>query len=185
MKPMTRFADATADAVGRQFDIDTERRKRIRRARARRQRAIAMLRHRHSGARHDKGGAGGNIIGAGRVASCTDDVDRASRGLHAQHLVAHCRDRAGEFIHGFATHPQSHQQRAHLRGRRFARHHAIEAARGFIAAERRAGRCFGDERLEFVGHGCLNAPRGGGRAQHRRSAGRSRHSMPRPARGNF
>ena len=55
-----------------------------------------------------------------------------------------------------------HQQRAHLRGRRFARHHAVEGGGRFLAREARAGRDLGDERFEIVGHGGLNPPRAAG-----------------------
>ncbi len=47
---------------------------------------------------------------------------------------------------------------AHLRGRRFARHHAVEGAGCFRAGEARAGRDLGDERFEIVGHGLSPQP---------------------------
>ena len=70
-----------------------------------------------------------------------------------QHLGAHGRDRAGDFIDGFAAHAQRHQQAAHLRRRCFARHHAVEGGGGLLAREACAGRDLGDERFEIVGHG--------------------------------
>ena len=72
--------------------------------------------------------------------------------LDAQHLGAHGGDRAGDLVDGLAAHPQRHQEAAHLRRRRFARHHAVEGVRGFVAREHGAGRDLGDERLELVGH---------------------------------
>ena len=68
--------------------------------------------------------------------------------VDAQHLRAHRGDGAGDLVDGLAAHAQRHQERAHLRGRRFAGHHLLEGAGRFVAAERRAGRDFADERLE-------------------------------------
>ena len=99
------------------------------------------------------------------------------RRLHAQHLGAHGGDRAGDLVDGFAAHAQRHQQAAHLRGRRFARHHAVEGAGGFLAREACAGRDLGDERFEIVGHGGAS---GCSRAR-RRTCARNRALRPRLA----
>ena len=69
-----------------------------------------------------------------------------------------------------------HQQAAHLRGRRFARHHAVEGGGCLLAREARPGRDLGDERLEIVGHG-VSSP---ARASVSRAAGwRPRCGIPR------
>ncbi len=137
----------------------------------RRQRAIAVLGDRHAGAGDDERGAGRDVERAGGVAAGADHVDRVGRRFHAQHLGAHGGDRAGDLVDGFAAHAQRHQQRAHLRGRRFARHHAVEGAGCFRAREARAGRDLGDERFEIVGHGREpSTGRVGGRLARRRYA---------------
>ena len=130
-------------------------------ARFRRQRAVAVLGDRHAGARDDESGASRDIERAGGVAAGADHVDGVRRRLHAEHLGAHGGDRAGDLVDGFPAHAQAHQQRAHLRGRRFARHHAVEGAGRFRAGEARAGRDLGDERFEIVGHGLEPQPTAG------------------------
>ncbi len=45
------------------------------------------------------------------------------------------------------------KERAHLRRRRFARHHLLEGGGRFVATERGAGRDLADERPKFHGHG--------------------------------
>ena len=176
-----------ADRVRRQLDLDAERGEHVGGAGARGERAVAVLGDRHAGARHDEGRAGRDVVGARRIAAGADHVDRVGRRRDAQHLLAHRGHRAGDLVDGLAAHAQRHQEAAHLRRRRLARHHAVEAARGLLARQRRAGRDLGDERLEIVGHGqplrALNAPRGGCR-RLRAARGRSRRSTPPRCREN-
>ena len=147
------LADAMADLLGVEIDIDAKRRQHVGRAGARRQRAVAVLGDRHAGAGDDKRGAGRNVERAGGVAAGADHVDGVGRRLDAQHLRAHRGDGAGDLVDGLAAHAQRHQERAHLRRRRFARHHLFERGGGFLAAERGAGRDLADERPELHGHG--------------------------------
>src|SRR5580692_5801295 len=56
----------------------------------------------------------------------------------------------GDLIDGFAANAQRHQQSAHLRGRRFAGHHAVESGCRLVARQRRAGGDFPDDRFEVV-----------------------------------
>ena len=149
--PASRMQRPTC--AGAKIDLDAERLQHVGGARFRRQRAIAVLGDRHAGAGDDEGRAGRDVEGAGGVAAGADHVDCVSRRLHAQHLGAHGGDRAGDLVDGFPAHAQAHQQPAHLRGRRLARHHAVEGACRFRAREAGAGRDLGDERLEIVGHG--------------------------------
>src|ERR1700738_3000870 len=67
-----------------------------------------------------------------------------------EHLRAHGANRAGDLVHGFAAHPQRHQQSAHLRGRGFARHHAVEGGCRLVARQCRAGGDFSDDRFEIL-----------------------------------
>ena len=60
--------------------------------------AIAVLGDRHAAAGHDEGRGGRDIARAGGVAAGADDVDRAFRRVHRQHLAAHGRDGAGDFV---------------------------------------------------------------------------------------
>ena len=135
----------------------------------RRQSAIAMLCDRNAGAGHDEGRAGRNIEGARGVAAGTDHVHGVIRRIDLEHLGAHGRHRAGDLVDRLATHPERHEQAAHLRWRRFAGHHAVERSSSFVAREARAARDLGDERLEIVAHGFPRydaariAPAGAGR----------------------
>ena len=52
-----------------------------------------------------------------------------------------------------AAHAKAHQQRAHLRRRRLARHHLLERSRRLLARQRGAGRDFADQPLEISRHG--------------------------------
>ena len=97
-----------------------------------------------------KRGAGRHVDRAGAVAAGADHVDGVGGSVDAQHLGAHRRYRAGDLVDGFAAHPQRHQQSAHLRGRRFAGHHAVEGGCGLVARQRGAGRDFADDRFEVV-----------------------------------
>ena len=77
----------------------------------------------------------------------------ASGGAATRSIFARIADdRAGDLVDRLAAHPQRHQQRAHLRGRRVARHHLLERAGSFLARERGSGRDFADECLECIGH---------------------------------
>ena len=151
---------AAADLLGRDVDLDAERRQHVGRARARRQRAIAVLGDGHAGAGDDEGGAGRDVDRAGAVAAGADHVDGVGGSLDAQHLGAHRRHRAGDLVDGFAAHPQRHQQSAHLRGRGLAGHHAVEGGCRLVARQRRAGGDFSDDRFEVV-HRVLSEDAGG------------------------
>ena len=141
------------DFVRREIDVDAERRKDIGGTGARGQRAITVLGDGDAGASDNQRCAGGNIERARRVAAGPNHVDGVRRRLDAEHLAAHRGDSARNLVDGFAAHAQRHQQRAHLRRRRFAGHHLAEGGGGFLAAERGAGRHLADQALERVGHG--------------------------------
>ena len=146
------LADAVPDLLGRQVDIDAQRRQYVGGAGLRRQRAIAVLGDRHARAGDNKRRAGRNVERAGGVAAGADHVDGVRRRVDPQHLGAHRGDRAGDFIDRLAAHAQRHQKRAHLRRRRFARHHLLESGSGFLAAERGAGCDLPDQSPELYGH---------------------------------
>ena len=77
-----------AIASGRKIDLHAERREHVGRAGARRQRAVAVLGDRHAGARDDESRAGGDVVGAGRVAAGADDVDRVRAGASTRSILA-------------------------------------------------------------------------------------------------
>ncbi len=146
-------ADASAHLLGVEIDLDAERLQHVGGSRFRRQRAVAVLGDWHAGAGNHEGRASRDVVGTRGVTTGAHHVDRLRRRLHAQHLGAHGGHRAGDLVDGFAAHAQAHQQRAHLRGCRFARHHAVEGGGRFFARQAGAGRHLGDKRLEIVGHG--------------------------------
>jgi hypothetical protein len=53
-------------------------------------------------------------------------VDRAVRRLHLDHALAQRLRAAGQFVDGFAAHPQPHEEAADLSRRGIAGHHDLE-----------------------------------------------------------
>ena len=147
----TGFGDAASHGLRRKIDVHTERGKDIGCAGPRRQRAVAMFGDRNARAGDNERRASGNVERTRRVAARADDVDRIGGRAHAQHFAAHRGNGPGYFIDGLAAHAKPHNQRAHLRGRRLARHHLLKGAGRFFARERRASRDFADKRPERVG----------------------------------
>ena len=101
------LAHAALDRLGRNADLDAERRQHVRRARFRRRRAVAVLGDRHAAGRDDQRGERRDIVGAGAVAAGAHDVDGAVGRRDAQHLGAHRGNRAGDFLDGFAANAQA------------------------------------------------------------------------------
>ena len=124
-------------------DVDAERRQHVGRARFRREIAVAVLGHRHAAAGDDERRRGRDVEGAGAVAAGADGVDGARRRLDRQRLGAHGARGAGDLLDRLAAHAQRHQERAHLRRRRVARHHRVEGGGGLglarAARRRRRG----------------------------------------------
>ena len=109
-----------------------------------------MLGDRHAGARDDEG-AQVETLTEPEPSPPVPTTSTASGGrLDPQHLAAHRRHRAGDFVDGFAAHAQRHQEPAHLRGRGLAGHHAVEGGGRFFTRQRRAGGDFSDDRFEVV-----------------------------------
>jgi len=91
------------------------------------------------------------------VAAGPDDIDRARRCVDRHRLRAHDTRRAGDLVDGLAAHPQAHQQRAHLRWCRVARHDDLKRRLGLGLAEALAGGDAGKQRTQiayrsFLGH---------------------------------
>jgi hypothetical protein len=76
------------DVLGPDLDVDAQRRQRVGRAGTRGERAVAVLGDGHAGARHDEGGAGGDVVGARRVAAGADDVDGVVGGASTGSILA-------------------------------------------------------------------------------------------------
>ena len=146
------LADAARHLFGRQLDLDAERHQHVGRAGARGERAVAMLGDRHAGARDDQAPRRWRCCRCRSIAAGADHIDGVRGRFHPQHLRAHRGHRAGDLVDGLAAHAQRHQQPAHLRWRRLARHHQVEALAASSRLKRRAGRHLADERLEIVGH---------------------------------
>ena len=116
---------------------------------------------------------------AGLVAAGAAHIDRVGQGGDAQHLLAHRGDGAGDLVDRLAAHPHRHQEAAHLRRRRLARHHDGERQLRLGAGQRAALRREPDEALEVGdgrcrhgrGQGALIAARASRRGCSRRRAG--------------
>ena len=136
MKPHAGLADASGRSSPGRLYLDAEGREHVGRARFRRQRAIAVLGDLEAGAGGDDRGRRRNVVGAGAIAAGSDDVDRVGGRVHPHHLFAHDFDGAGDFVDGFAAHPQPHEESADLGRGGLARHHDGEGRAGFLAGER-------------------------------------------------
>ena len=152
------LAHTLPDLIRRDVDPDAERGQHVSGPRTRRQCPVTMLGDGHAAASNDERRAGRDVDRTGAIAAGSDHIDGIGGRRDAQHLGAHGGDRAGDFFDGLATHPQRHQEAAHLRGRRFAGHHAVEGGSRLVTGQRRAGGDLADQGFEVVHHG-LSAQR--------------------------
>ena len=152
MKPRPASAIASEIWAGDRLDVDAESRQDVGRPGLRGEGAVAVLGDGHAAAGKDEGRAGGDVDRASMIAAGADDVDRIRRRLHAQHVRAHHRNRAGDLVDGLATHPERHQEAADLRGRRLAGHHRREGGLGFGAGQAVAIGDLGEERFQRGAH---------------------------------
>ena len=140
--------DAAFDGIRRNPDLDAERGEGVGRARTRGRGAIAVLGDRHAAGGGDDRGERRDVERARTVAAGAHDIDRVRRRPDADHLGAHRRDRAGDFVDGLPAHPQRHEEPAHLRRGDFARQHRIESVFSLRPGEGRSRGDFCDQRLE-------------------------------------
>ena len=135
-KPDADLVHTIRYALGREIDLDTQRRQDIGAAALGGHRPIAVLRDRQPGPRHDKRRRGRNVKRMGAVAAgpacihylgvAHPDLGRAStHGLHG----------AGNFFHRFALHAQAHEVGRNLRGTRRAVHDFTHDGVGFQFGE--------------------------------------------------
>ncbi len=140
------------DAIGRQVDIDPQRRQDVGRPGAGRKGAVAVLGDRHPAAGHHEGGAGRHVVGAGMVAAGSDNIDGVGRGRDPRHVGAHHIDRTGDLVGRLAAHAQRHEKAADLRRRRLAGHQDTEGRARFLARQGLATGDLADQRLEACAH---------------------------------
>ena len=128
-------------------DVDAKRAQHVGRAGLRRQRPVAVLGHRHARRRRHQGGAGGDIEGARSIAAGAASVDGAIGCVDFDRLGPHHPGGADDLVDGLATDPESHEESAHLRRRRLARHDDLERLFGLDLAHASA---VGDESQQFL-----------------------------------
>ena len=119
-----------------QPDPHTQRFQNIGSAASGRGSAIAMLGHRHTRARHDKGHGSGNIERAMAVAAGAAQVNRIVRRIHRQHVIAHGTGRAGNLRHGGFAVGGGGEIGQQLLVAQLAFENPVEQAFGFCGAER-------------------------------------------------
>ena len=95
-------------------------------------------------------GTGRDVVGAGRVAARSDNINRVSGCRHPQHPLAHHLDGPGDFIHGFAAHTKRHEEARNLRWRGLTGHEHVEGRFCLLPRERLAVGGLGDQGFELA-----------------------------------
>ena len=150
MKPTPVSRMQVVIASGGRSILDAQRRQHVRRAGLRGEAAIAVLGDRYAAAGDHEGGGGRYVDAVRIVAAGADDVDRALRRLHPQHLFAHGRDGARNLGNLFAAHSERHEKGADLAWRCLAGHDDAESVLRLFEGEDGPGRYFGEKRSQIA-----------------------------------
>ena len=133
--------DAAGDLLRREVQVDAEGFERVRAAALAGGGPVAMFGDMGAGAGGHERRRGGHVEELGRAAAAgaagIDEVGRRDR--HLGGAMAHGFRRAGDFLGGFAMHPQCHQHGADLRRRGVAGHDGIKHLPRLGAAQAAAG----------------------------------------------
>src|SRR5690606_18090032 len=142
--------DTVCDLLRAEFDVHAKGGNDISRAAPGSQGPVAVLDDRHSTRAGDDRSARGYVVHADAVATSANDIQGVVRSGDTGHLRPHGPYRSGDLVDSLAAHPERHQEAAHLRRCRLARHDDVECALGFGDVQRMAVGHLGDETLEFA-----------------------------------
>ncbi len=127
----SRCSRSAAAAESASWSIaHAERVEDVRRAGPRRDGPVAVLGDGNAGGRDDERRGRRDVERARPVAARPDDVHRPGGRVDAHHALAHRDREAGQLVHGLAAHPERHEERRKLGGRRLAVHHRAHRAVG-------------------------------------------------------